>query len=895
MAPKKDVPDHYVTLGVVEDADQIDIKKAYRVLVLKWHPDKNPADRTLAEEQIRRINTAYGILSNPAKRERYDLQRDVVNKHRRGVVPTAPKSSAKVPVPKEFMMQPFGHLERFLRVEGKRMHAQARQDIRGSFDEFFSATKLSLWWLPDVNNKCRIRSLGSRTKVDKKSAGAGTAGGLNFSFRIKTGFESEVLLASAAKGKKSENVDFVVKQSPEYQQAVRFETACRRGYYLAFLPPSHVRIVPLLNDEPGRVLDFVLVDFSASLNFKDMEEVLLPVGRANPGKHLPMSQFRDTLEVKTYFETVLHRPLWDVEDFATYFEGHWIDWEFRAEDQTARLRSAEERLSQVLRSAQGMGDVATAVAFADGDLDRISVAGAVQAVRHLSGELDAEGNNGDGLSQSDLTNARRKLLRSLRSSLTAAPKEDLAKVDINQLLGAAEQVPALVGEEPTPDILELRSEVVKVLSQMAVTKVTACKEDDVTSTELQLEDLARLLRQKEMQEQEQALLPVLEPALDGAELLSLHEPLRAASWRGCKRVAEAITAAALAKLAAAEADASVDAMVELIYAGAPAEMIAVAFLERGSAVSLLVFARTILALGTCSSAVEAPSKGGLRAAAEMLAAKAPLEGLPGEILLGLTVVAAKIPALGPAFQAVAEAAVLAADTWDADDFMKLLLSAAKGKGLLAEDVRSAILRKIGAALTPKLADLSASNVVKIVLAVSDQPALDILEAAAKEVTVRMSDFSPQHLLLVTQGLAKGLVRIHPALLKLLEYWPDLLARLGPTSPDFTSSTDKLLPDQLVKLAIATGPWLEALPDHAAKTKRRFVEVLGAQLLDAYREVSDANAALLLPKLDGNGALAGYSGCAALRGKLRHRSRSREREIRIELGQGDHLKKRKKRR
>lgn len=895
MAPKKDIPDHYVTLGIADDADEIDIKKAYRALVLKWHPDKNPTDRSQAEEQIRSINTAYGILSNPAKRERYDLQRDVVSKHRRGVAPTAPKASAKVTAPKEFMMQPLGHLERFLRYEGKRMHAQTRQEIRGTFDEFFSATKLSLWWVPDMNNKCRIRSLGSRAKIDKKAASAGTAGGLNFSFRVKAGFESEVLLASAPKGKKVENVDFVVKQSPEYQEAVRFETACRRGYYLAFLPPSHVRIVPLLNEEPGRVIDFLLVDFSASLNFKDMEEVLLPVGRANPDKHLPMSQFRDTPEVKTYFETVLHRPLWDTEDFATYFEGHWIDWEFRAEEQTARLRAVEERLSQLLRSAQGMGDVATAVAFADGDLDRISVAGAVQAVRLLSGELDAEGNNADGLSEADLTNARRKLLRSLRTSLAAAPKEDLAKVDINRLLDAAEQVPSLVGEEPTPELLELRSEVVKLLSQMAVTKVTACTEDDVPSTELELEDLARLLRQKEMQEQEEMLLPILQPALDGAELQLLHEPLRAASWRDCKRVAEAITVAALAKLAAVEAADAVDAMADLIHAGAPAETVAVAFVVRAPALSLSELARTILALGTCSSAVQAPSKGGLREAAEMLAAKAPLEGLPAEMLLGLAVVAAKIPALGPAFQAVAEAAALAVDAWDADNVMKLLMALAKGKGLLVEDVRSAILRKTGAALAPKLADLSASDVVKIVLAVSDQPALGLLEAAAKEATIRVSDFSPQHLLLVTQGLAKGLVASHPVLLKLLEYWPGLLARISPANPDCAPATDQLLPDQLVKLATATAPWLEVLPDNAAKTKRRFVEALGAQLLDTCREVSDTSAALLLPKLDGNGALAGYSGRAALRGKLRHRSRSREREIKIELGQGDHLKKRKKRR
>lgn len=67
-------------------------------------------------------------------------------------------------------------------------------------------------------------------------------------------------------------MDLVIRESPEFEGAVRFETACRRGHYLAFLPPTHLRVVSLLHEEEGRILDFVLVDFASTLKFKDLDE-----------------------------------------------------------------------------------------------------------------------------------------------------------------------------------------------------------------------------------------------------------------------------------------------------------------------------------------------------------------------------------------------------------------------------------------------------------------------------------------------------------------------------------------------------------------------------------------------------------------------------------------------
>lgn len=65
--------DYYAVLGVARDASAEDIKKSYRKLALKWHPDRHPEDkRADAEAQFKRIAEAYEVLSDPDKRSRYD-------------------------------------------------------------------------------------------------------------------------------------------------------------------------------------------------------------------------------------------------------------------------------------------------------------------------------------------------------------------------------------------------------------------------------------------------------------------------------------------------------------------------------------------------------------------------------------------------------------------------------------------------------------------------------------------------------------------------------------------------------------------------------------------------------------------------------------------------------
>ncbi len=63
--------DYYKILGVNNVASAEDIKKAFRRLAIKYHPDKNPDDK-VAEDKFKEINEAHEVLSNPEKRKRYD-------------------------------------------------------------------------------------------------------------------------------------------------------------------------------------------------------------------------------------------------------------------------------------------------------------------------------------------------------------------------------------------------------------------------------------------------------------------------------------------------------------------------------------------------------------------------------------------------------------------------------------------------------------------------------------------------------------------------------------------------------------------------------------------------------------------------------------------------------
>ena len=68
MAEKRD---YYEVLGVSKNADDDELKRAYRKLAKKYHPDANPGDESAAEK-FKEASEAYSVLSDAEKRKRYD-------------------------------------------------------------------------------------------------------------------------------------------------------------------------------------------------------------------------------------------------------------------------------------------------------------------------------------------------------------------------------------------------------------------------------------------------------------------------------------------------------------------------------------------------------------------------------------------------------------------------------------------------------------------------------------------------------------------------------------------------------------------------------------------------------------------------------------------------------
>lgn len=68
-------PSYYEVLGVAETSSQEEIKKSYKKLAMKWHPDKNRDSIEVAEVKFKQIGEAYETLGDPAKRREYDESR----------------------------------------------------------------------------------------------------------------------------------------------------------------------------------------------------------------------------------------------------------------------------------------------------------------------------------------------------------------------------------------------------------------------------------------------------------------------------------------------------------------------------------------------------------------------------------------------------------------------------------------------------------------------------------------------------------------------------------------------------------------------------------------------------------------------------------------------------
>ena len=137
--------DYYRILEIKEDADFSDIKKKYRKLAIKYHPDKNPGDDE-AVKKFREITQAYEVLGDEKKRKEYDNKRKSKNgqenKKNENLKNRNNFSDNNVSFGKEFFKSASEMKEMFensfnLNKMGKKKAEIEKENIKGRFENFF--------------------------------------------------------------------------------------------------------------------------------------------------------------------------------------------------------------------------------------------------------------------------------------------------------------------------------------------------------------------------------------------------------------------------------------------------------------------------------------------------------------------------------------------------------------------------------------------------------------------------------------------------------------------------------------------------------------------------------------------------------------------------------------
>ena len=137
--------DYYRILEIKEDADFSDIKKKYRKLAIKYHPDKNPGDDE-AVKKFREITEAYEILGDEKKRKEYDNKRKFKNGQENNKNKNLKNknnfSDNNFSFGKEFFKSASEKKEMFensfnLNKMGKKKVEMEKENIKGRFENFF--------------------------------------------------------------------------------------------------------------------------------------------------------------------------------------------------------------------------------------------------------------------------------------------------------------------------------------------------------------------------------------------------------------------------------------------------------------------------------------------------------------------------------------------------------------------------------------------------------------------------------------------------------------------------------------------------------------------------------------------------------------------------------------
>ncbi|XP_027359661.1 dnaJ homolog subfamily B member 1 isoform X1 [Abrus precatorius] len=203
--------DYYNILKVNRNASDDDLKKAYKRLARIWHPDKNPVNKTEAEAKFKRISEAYDVLSDPQKRQIYDLYGEEALKS--GQFPPPSQSSSSSSSSRAFQ----NHHHRQNATTSFRFNPRDADDI---YAEFFGA--------------------------DAADVGAGASSRRDGFFRTSNG------AAFGATGRKAAAVENALPCSlEELYKGVKKKMKISRNVYDAFGKGRNVEEILTIEIKPG--------------------------------------------------------------------------------------------------------------------------------------------------------------------------------------------------------------------------------------------------------------------------------------------------------------------------------------------------------------------------------------------------------------------------------------------------------------------------------------------------------------------------------------------------------------------------------------------------------------------------------------------------------------------
>lgn len=830
-------PDHYGALEVARGAKDGVIKKSYQRLVDKWHPDKHPKKREAADEMIRAVNKAYEILSNPLKRSGFDQLLEALERKKKHVRLDNSMVQPRHAIPKEFMLCPVGHPDKFVRSVGCELKVQSREDTNENFKEFFGKAHFALWWTEEIRNMCRLRT------AETSAAGIEIGMAMNFLMEGTPKVTGKICAKDADLEMRSSEdpryVNVIAVASPFSPGAFRLECAFWPGHYMTFREPSKLCMGGLV-DEVKDCTDFYLVDPSFAFKTLSVSEALaVPAQAQGRGDYVKLGDLKADINVRAFFQNVLACPVWGNREFETFFEAHYEEWDLDRKRSRVRPRPMAELFANRLCRAKHQSETAKEILGAGDELGALPL-DAVERVLLGPAGLAAEGGSG-AASKEDLLASQRRLLGAV-PALCAHAGDATALHSVLALRRAVLAVVTAAAEQEA-ELLELREAAAAHLVSLAQSRLMRAPQEITCDVLIELLDMPldwSLIDKLACD----AIAPALaESRPVGAFLDLLRKALK--TGKAAKTIAEAVAKRELKALGVEQGPVVAEVLTVVATSGILAEEVEAAL--KPPLLQRLPLAHVVLLLGLLAERTlpDAIVRRALESRLQTATASS-LREVPVEDLLRLAEASSKSAcvaelALGP----IVRTATTAVYEWPPESMSRLLLLAARrlrsGGSLPAA---SEFFAEAVCALPVRLQALGLEEVLAVLSWVPVDHCGALLEDSTVQALSRFPDLEPLQLLKLTEWVLP-LGKDSRSVVSVFERWVRVLSVVAADS-----ASQRMSADDLVRLMVAVA---RVSPDK--DTTESILNAVGAQLQTCASNLSAAGRKSLAAAFPEGGGLS----------------------------------------